>query len=286
MTLSVQFIPGTIIDQYGSGLADSTQSLQLQTLQTISIETQQQTVQLKQNVNVLSWILISVLIIMMIYCSYPLIVLIDFLQLVYMHIFIDINPLPYLWMNVTSTLENLNFSFLPKLYQENNLTSSNPFKLFKTDVTLLGNIQPLVIISAAFLSVYFIFWVLSNFRIKIFRCLKKRARKIFKFRMRYSFLNEIFYYTQLYVFFFAVLQWNSNKSTSYPALNLAISIVVALIYVGWLVFLIYKSSHYQNKLNKMPRRYKFLTMEPSQFPLDLSIRYLIKLLFCLCLLIP
>lgn len=47
MTLSVQFMPGTIIDQYGNGLADSTQSLQLQTLQTISIETQQQTVQLK-----------------------------------------------------------------------------------------------------------------------------------------------------------------------------------------------------------------------------------------------
>jgi hypothetical protein len=30
--------------------------------------------------------------------------------------------------------------------------------------------------------------------------------------MRFSLLNEIFYYTQLQVFFFAVLQWPANRS--------------------------------------------------------------------------
>lgn len=35
----------------------------------------------------------------------------------------------------------------------------------------------------------------------------------------------------------------------------------------------------------MPKRYKFLTLEPSQFPLDLAIRYMLKLLFCISLLI-
>lgn len=55
---------------------------------------------MKQNVNVLSWILVALLLLMMINCSYPLIVLLDFLQLVYMHLYIEINPLPYLWMHI------------------------------------------------------------------------------------------------------------------------------------------------------------------------------------------
>jgi len=132
--------------------------------------------------------------------------------------------------------------------------------LFKKDVTMLGNIQPIVLIGALFSFVYFIFWALSTLKIKIFRFFRRRAKKIFKQRMRYSFFNEIFYYTQVYVFFFAILQWNSNKSSRYPALNLAMSIIVALMYIGWLVFLLYKSSYYRNKLNEMPKRYKFLTM--------------------------
>lgn len=132
--------------------------------------------------------------------------------------------------------------------------------MFKKDITLLGNIQPIVYIGALFLIVYAIFWVLSTFKIKIFKCFRRRVKKIFKLRMRYSLFNEIFYFTQVYVFFFAIYQWTSNQSSKYPTLNLAISIAVALMYVGWLVFLLYKSSHYRNKLNEMPKRYKFLTM--------------------------
>lgn len=113
---------------------------------------------------------------------------------------------------------------------------------------MLGNIQPLVYIGGAFGVLYLIFWALSSCKIKALSCLRKRCKRLFKNRMRYSLLNEIFYYTQLQVFFFAVLQWPANRSVEKAAGNLATSIAVFVVYVAWLVFLLYKSSHYRKSL--------------------------------------
>jgi hypothetical protein len=73
---------------------------------------------MKSKTSTIGWILIIVLIVMMIKCSYPLIVLLDYMQLLYMHLFVEITPLPYLWMEMMSGLENVNFSFLPQLFSE------------------------------------------------------------------------------------------------------------------------------------------------------------------------
>jgi hypothetical protein len=167
---------------------------------------------MKQNVNVLGWILVAVLGLMMLKISYPLLVLIDFLQLIYMHLYVDVSPLPYFWMNIMSSMENVNFVFLPQFHSEIDETATNPYNYFKKDITMLGNIQPLVYIGGLFGAIYLIFWGLSVCKIKVFRCLRKRVKRIFKDRMRFSLLNEIFYYTQLQVFFFAVLQWPANRS--------------------------------------------------------------------------
>ena len=59
---------------------------------------------MKQNVNVLGWVLIVVLGLMMLKITYPLLVLIDFLQLVYMHLYVHVSPLPYFWMSIMSSM--------------------------------------------------------------------------------------------------------------------------------------------------------------------------------------
>lgn len=66
--------------------------------------------------------------------------------------------------------------------------------------------------------------------------------------MKYSFFNEIFYYTQLYVVYFAIFQWSANRSSVHPVINLAVSILAVTLYVAWCVFLVYKSAHYRKRL--------------------------------------
>lgn len=146
--------------------------------------------------------------------------------------------------------------------------------------------QPVIFIGSLFSITYLIFWAITKSNISLFRGLRKSIRKVFKNRMKYSFFNEVFYYTQVYVFFFAVLQWSKNRSTENSVTNLSLSIIFAGMYVGWLIFLLYKSSHYRNNISKMPKRFKFLVMEPTRFPMDIAVRYLLKLWFCLSLLIP
>ena len=58
----------------------------------------------------MSWILIAVLLVMMVKCNYPLIVLIDLLQYIHLHIYILVNPIPYLFMTVLQVFKNINLS--------------------------------------------------------------------------------------------------------------------------------------------------------------------------------
>ncbi len=128
-----------------------------------------------------------------------------------------------------------------------------------------------------------IFWLLNNKKINRCRLFRKTAHKVYKYRMKYSFINEIFYYTQLYVVFFALFQFGSNKSILSSASNLAMSVICLIFYVAWMVFLAYIGSHYRKRLENMPTRYHFLTLQKSKFPMDIPFRFFHKFLFALCL---
>ena len=58
----------------------------------------------------------AVVFLLMIKYSYPLLLLVDTIQTIYMHTFLLVNPLPYLWYNVNIVLGYFHFNFLPKLY--------------------------------------------------------------------------------------------------------------------------------------------------------------------------
>lgn len=107
MALSLSFTPGSIVDTLGNGLTQSTSTVQVQTLVTVPTDVQNSAIATQEQVNVLSWILIVIIFLMMIKCSYPLIVLIDLLQMLHMHLYITINPLPYFWMTVMSVFSNI-----------------------------------------------------------------------------------------------------------------------------------------------------------------------------------
>lgn len=77
---------------------------------------------------------------------------------------------------------------------------------------MLGNVQPLVYVGGVFVLIYLMFWGLSSLKCNSCKWLRRKAKKVFRTRIKFSLFNEIFYYTQLYVVFFAVLQWPKNRS--------------------------------------------------------------------------
>lgn len=158
------------------------------TVTSISAQTQAQTAALSQKVNILSWVLIIVLILLMFKTNYPMIILIDLLQLAYMHIYTLALPLPYLYMNVASTLKNLHFTFLPTIFTNSSPNTNDPYYIFQPDTTFSGNCQPLVFFIAIFGGTYLVFWVLSH-RVNKFRWLRRKSKAVFQKRIKYSFLH-------------------------------------------------------------------------------------------------
>ena len=196
---------------------------------------------------------------MMIRCSYPQIVLLDLLQYLHLHVYILINPMPYLFVTVVSTLKNLNFGFLPALYTNPLPDENGNYFFFQTETTFLGNCQPFVFFLAIFGGSYLLFWLLSNRAVNRWKWLYKKVKSIFKNRMRFSFIHEIFYYTEFYVLFFAMFQFTgANSYIEASGANLAASVIVLLCYLVWLVWITYLGVKYKERLDKIPQKYQFL----------------------------
>lgn len=210
-------------------------------------------------------------------CSYPLIVFLDLLQYIHLHIYIVLLPLPYLYMESLSALKNVNFVFLPKLSSNPTSDITATYYDFQPDTSFLGNCQSLVFFLAIFGCTYILFALLSAKCNKI-KWLRTRARKIYRGRMRFSFLHEIFYYTEYYVLFFVFYQFtgaNSNLESS--AANLAGAVIALIAYVVWLVVITYLGTKYRHRLDKIPKKFEFLVYEDSQFPMEIPMRGLFKL---------
>lgn len=197
----------------------------------------------------------------MIKSNYIIIILLDTLQLIHMHIYVIAAPLPYLYMHVISKLNNIHFIFLPTLYTNPDSKLDDPYVNFQTDTSFLGNCHPFVFFFIIFTSIYLIFWGLSNKTINKFTNLRRKIKNIFRTRMRFSFLYEIFYYTEYYVLFFAIYQFTGKNSyMKDSATNLAAAVIVLILYMIWLLSLTYASLKNRYNLNKVPQRYKFVVL--------------------------
>jgi len=97
----------------------------------VTPQIQAQAQSLSKKVNIVGYILIGLLVLMMFRCSYPQIVLLDLLQYIHLHVYVLINPMPYLFIQVASTLKNVNFGFLPALYTNPAPDANGNYYLFQ-----------------------------------------------------------------------------------------------------------------------------------------------------------
>lgn len=190
MSLSVGFMPGFITDSLGNPLSISDVSVSVDTVTAITEEVQNKTVALQSQVNVLSWILIAVVFAMMIKFSYPLLVFIDAVQFLYMHLFVVISILPYMWFNVNSILGYFHFNFLPKIHTIDTTSTpkSQPYSLFLSDTTFLGNMQPFIFFISIYCGMYLLVWILTTKKINRWDAFREKVKILYKGRFRYSII--------------------------------------------------------------------------------------------------
>ena len=235
---------------------------------------------------------------MMINYSYPLLVLVDTIQALYMHSYVLVAPLPYMWLKVNTIFGYFHFNFLPKVYTHQNSTEQ-PYDAFVTDSTFLGNMSPFIFFTAIFFSFFFITLLLLKLFTKLDKCnkLRNKLKALYKSRMRFSFLFEACYYTLTYAVFYALYQFKGyNNKVPSAGMNKGLGIIALLWYLAFFCAVLYISFKTRNKfpgsaptkyvknMEKgaaavVPKKFKFLYMEPSFFPMEIAIRTLLK--FCM-----
>lgn len=188
MALSFGFMPGFVVDGSGNALTTSDVSVSVNVDTATSAETETKTANLQKQVSIISYILVAVVFAMMIKFSYPLLVLIDTVQFLYMHLFVVISILPYMWFNVNSVLGYFHFDFLPKIYEFGTTTTAKvqPYNLFKTDLSFLGNMQPFIFFVSIYCGCNLIIWLLTTKKINRFEKFREKVKWLYKARFRYS----------------------------------------------------------------------------------------------------
>ena len=78
----------------------------------------------------------------------------------------------------------------------------------------------------------------------------------------------MFYYTEFYVLFFALYQFKAfNDLKENKGVNLGLAIIIFLLYLIFNIVLLVLGSYTRHRIQKLPRRFQFLTYEPSKFPM-------------------
>ena len=166
--------------------------------------------------------------------------------------------------------------FLPVLSSNPTSDTNANYYDFQADTSFLGNCHPFVFFLILFGSAYLVFFLLSH-KCCTVKGVRNRTKKIFRGRMRYSFLHEIFYYPAFYTIFFALYQFTgANSSLDSSAANIAAAVIILSVYVVWLIAITFVATKYRSRLDKIPQKFQFLVYEDSQFPMEIPLRAFFK----------
>ena len=205
------------------------------------------------------------------------------LQLIYLTTFLFADPMPYMEYRFLSILKYFHLMFLPQILPSIYLNNSH-YAVFTEDVSFLAN-SPVILVFIFVGMVYLLTSFLSSKRFITNKSVRKLFKKIRKYRMRYGLIHDAFWVCYLYVVFISVLQFKMGDFSSTNAiLNMMLAIITFLIFLSFTIVVVYLGIKYRHTPDKIPRKYSFLVLEPSAQSLEMPMRYIRKLLFCLCLL--
>jgi uncharacterized BrkB/YihY/UPF0761 family membrane protein len=96
------------------------------------------------------------------------------------------------------------------------------------------------------LVVYFLFKALSSRKILANKAVRHFAKKVRKYRLKYSLLNDAVWFIYIYAMFMAMLQFGqASTQTGWDTANIVSAVVVFLFLLCYAVGIIYLGNKYK-----------------------------------------
>lgn len=240
----------------------------------------------------LGWFALTILLLLMLKGSYPMLFVVEVFQIVYFHVFIIAN-LPYNFSTFLSKLSILNFQFLPNIFSLYVVPSSwasdaTPLQYKTTikEITFMISVGHYFTLLLIYLGVGLVFAILKE---KVFKCCDKLrvfAKKQYLTRFKYGAVNEFVWFCFMSIGFFSMFQMKDLKpSQPWQYGNLVMSFICFLVFLGFPVFVIYHSLKHRKNMDKVPRKFAFIKGDQSFIPYQIPLRYFRKVMLCCFLVI-
>jgi len=198
--------------------------------------------------------------------GYAALVTIEAVQMIYMLIFLQANPLPYLEFKFLEVLSYFHLTFLPKILPSLNLTTST-YSLISNDLSFMAN-SPLILIFIFIGAAYLLVSFLSSKKFINNKAIRKTFKKIRKHRMRYNIIHDAFWVCYLYAVFISTLQFKMGDfSSTNSIMNMILAIITFVVFLTFTGIMIYLGIKYRKTPEKVPKKYAFLILEPSSHSL-------------------
>ena len=207
----------------------------------------------------MSYCLLAVLALFFVKSGYPALITIEIVQLIYMHIFLFTDPLPFIEYNFLDVLKYFHFTFLPKLFSPLGITNT-AYSLFSSDMSYLSN-SPCILLFSFVIAAYLLVGFLSSKRFISNKSIRKLFKSIRKNRMKYSIIHDAFWVCYLYAMFISMLQFKIGSfSGSANLLNMLLAISTFLIFLGFTLYIFRLGYKYRKEPEKIPKKFAFLML--------------------------
>lgn len=113
-------------------------------------------------------------------------------------------------------------------------------------MSFFANFSPLVFIWGIVGAIYLMFTILSNKKLIKNKHIRKFAKRVRKYRLRFDIIHDAFWITYIYVMFFAAYQFKSAQfSSSIMIGNFFFASAIFVLYVVFTFYMIKLGNEYK-----------------------------------------
>lgn len=215
----------------------------------------------------MGWVFFFILLALFIKGGYPVLLSFEVVQIVYMHIFLVADPMPFLEMKFLEAIKYFHFTFFPTIFKANYNVKS--FEYFNNDMSFVANSSPFIFLWLIILVLYMIFFILSRRKLIKNKTIRHFAKKVMKHRFKLHILHDIFWITFIYAFYFALYQMRMvSFSSSKDMINFFFAMVVLIGYLVMTIYITRLGNKYKDtKFEDIPRRLNWIRPDKKEFSL-------------------
>jgi hypothetical protein len=208
-----------------------------------------------KTVNIITWIILAIVILFLIKGGYPVLIALEVMQIIYMHLFILLDPMPFLEFTFLKSLSSFHFTFFPSLFDNvlggyTSPATPSLYTNFLSDTTFLRNCSPLIIIFSIFITIFIVFKLLANKTINRWKLFRKFCQGVVDDRIKYSIINDAFWLTFTYAMFFAMFQFRYTATSSlWQTINLLFAALTIAIFISYTLFMMYLGQKYRKDVS-------------------------------------